>query len=116
MQISISGHHLDITDSLHNHVSEKVEKIVRHFDHVTNTNVVLQVEKKRHMAEATINTKGAMIHASSTCDDMYAAIDSMVGKLDRQVIKHKEKLKNHHRSESVAIQAEEAAAELLNSE
>lgn len=99
MQISISGHHLDITESLHNHVSEKVEKIIRHFDHVTNTNVVLHVEKKRHMAEATINAKGAKIHASSTCDDMYAAIDSMVSKLDRQVLKHKEKLTNHHRSD-----------------
>jgi len=100
MQISISGQHLDITESLHNHVSEKVEKISRHFDHVTNTNVVLQVEKKRHMAEATINTKGAMIHASSTSDDMYAAIDSMVDKLDRQVIKHKEKMTDHHRNDA----------------
>ena len=95
MQISVSGHHIEITESLHNHVSEKVEKIVRHFDHVSNTDVVLGVEKKRHMAEATINAKGATIHASSTCDDMYAAIDSMVGKLDRQVIKHKEKLTDH---------------------
>ena len=76
MQISISGQQLDITESLHNHVSEKVEKIVRHFDHVTNTNVVLQVEKTRHIAEATVNTKGAMIHASSTADDMYSAIDA----------------------------------------
>jgi putative sigma-54 modulation protein len=105
MQISISGHHLDITESLHNHVSEKVGKISRHFDHVTNTSVVLQVEKKRHVAEATINAKGAMIHASSTCDDMYAAIDSMVGKLDRQVIKHKEKLSNHHRTDVSLNQA-----------
>ena len=98
MQISISGLHMDVTESLHNHVSEKVEKIVRHFDHVTNTNVVLLVEKTRHIAEATINTKGAMIHASSTSDDMYAAIDAMVNKLDRQVIKHKEKLTDHHRN------------------
>ncbi len=100
MQISISGQHLDITDLLHNHVSEKVEKIVRHFDHVTNTNVVLLVERKRHKAEATINTKGAMIHASSTCDDMYAAIDQMITKLDRQVIKHKEKLTKHRRTDT----------------
>ncbi|MDE0282093.1 MAG: ribosome-associated translation inhibitor RaiA [Gammaproteobacteria bacterium] len=100
MQISISGHHVDITDSMHHYVSGKVEKIVRHFDHVTNTNVILQVEKKRHMAEATINTKGAMIHASSTCNDMYAAIDSMVNKLDRQVLKHKEKLTDHHRTDA----------------
>ena len=99
MQLSISGHQLEITDSLHHHVSEKVEKIVRHFDHVTNTNVVLHVEKTRHIAEATVNTKGAMIHASSTADDMYTAIDSMAQKLDRQVIKHKEKLTDHHQNE-----------------
>ena len=99
MQISISGQQLDITESLHNHVSEKVEKIVRHFDHVTSTNVVLHVEKTRHIAEATVNTKGAMIHASSTADDMYTAIDAMAHKLDRQVIKHKEKLTDHHRNE-----------------
>ena len=101
MQISISGQQLDITESLHNHVSEKVEKIVRHFDHVTNTNVVLHVEKTRHIAEATVNTKGAMIHASSTADDMYTAIDAMAHKLDRQVIKHKEKLTDHHARESI---------------
>ncbi len=99
MQISISGQHMDVTESLHNHVSGKVGKITRHFDHVTNTNVVLLVEKTRHIAEATINIKGAMIHASSTSDDMYTAIDSLVSKLDRQVIKHKEKLTDHHRNE-----------------
>ena len=99
MQISISGQKLEITEALHNHVSDKVEKVIRHFDHVTNTNVVLQVEKTRHIAEATVNTKGAMIHASSTAEDMYAAIDSMAHKLDRQVIKHKEKLTDHHRNE-----------------
>ncbi|NKB62716.1 MAG: ribosome-associated translation inhibitor RaiA [Gammaproteobacteria bacterium] len=99
MQISITGQHMDITDSLHYHVSEKVEKITRHFDHVTNTNVVLHVEKTRHIAEATINAKGAKIHASSTSDDMYSAIDAMVNKLDSQVIKHKEKLSDHHRDQ-----------------
>ncbi|MXZ81124.1 MAG: ribosome-associated translation inhibitor RaiA [Gammaproteobacteria bacterium] len=100
MQVSISGHQLDITESLHNHVSEKVEKIIRHFDHVTNTHVVLHVEKTRHIAEATINAKGAMIHASSTAEDMYTAIDSMAHKLDRQVLKHKEKITDHHRNDS----------------
>lgn len=99
MQISVSGHHIEITESLHHYVSEKVEKITRHFDHVNNTDVVLSVESIRHKAEATISAKGATIHASSTCDDMYAAIDAMVGKLDRQVIKHKEKLTDHHRND-----------------
>ncbi len=99
MQISISGHHMEITESLHHHVSEKVEKITRRFDHVTRTKVVLHVEKTRHIAEATVNTKGAMIHASSEAENMYTAIDSLAHKLDRQVIKHKEKLTNHHRNE-----------------
>ena len=99
MQLSISGRGMDITQALHKHVAGKVEKIARHFDHVTNTNVVLHVEKTRHMAEATINTKGATLHATGTADDMYAAIDSMAGKLDRQVLKHKEKLADHHRND-----------------
>ncbi len=99
MQISISGQHLEITASLHHHVSEKVEKIIRHFDHVTNTSVVLHVEKTRHIAEATVHTKGAMIHASSAAADMYTAIDALAHKLDRQVIKHKEKLTDHHRNQ-----------------
>ncbi|MGI9310391.1 MAG: ribosome hibernation-promoting factor, HPF/YfiA family [bacterium] len=99
MQLSISGQHMEITPALHDHVAGKVEKIMRHFDHVTRTDVVLHVEKTRHMAEATINAKGATLHASGIADDMYAAIDSMVGKLDRQVIKHKEKLADHHRSD-----------------
>ncbi|MDD9812446.1 MAG: ribosome-associated translation inhibitor RaiA [Gammaproteobacteria bacterium] len=99
MQLSISGQHMDITDALRGHVADKVEKITRHFDHVTRTHVVLQVEKTRHMAEATVNTKGATLHAAATAGDMYAAIDSMAEKLDRQVIKHKEKLTDHHRGD-----------------
>lgn len=95
MQISISGQHLTITDSLHHHVADKLNKIDRHFDHVTRAQVVLHVEKNRHIAEATINTKGTTIHAKGQADDMYTAIDAMAHKLDRQVIKHKEKLTNH---------------------
>lgn len=102
MQVSISGHQLEITESLHHYVSEKVEKISKHFDHLTNTHVVLHVEKTRHIAEANINTKGAMIHASGTADDMYTAIDRMAHKLDRQVLKHKEKITNHYRGDVTA--------------
>ncbi len=99
MQISISGQRMEITPALHKHVAEKIEKIARHFDHVTHTHVVLHVEKTRHSAEATINTKGASLHASATADDMYTAIDALASKLDRQVIKHKEKLTDHHRGD-----------------
>lgn len=101
MQISISGHHVEITEALHSHVTSKLEKIVRHFDHLTDTNVILVVEKNRHTAEATINAKGTTFHASSESDDMYAAIDSMAQKLDRQVIKHKEKLTDHRSNDSI---------------
>ncbi len=107
MQISITGHHMEITESLHHHVAEKIKKITRHFDHVTSTKVVLHVEKTSHTAEATVNTKGAMIHASSTADDMYSAIDSLAHKLDKQVIKHKEKRSNHHRNEDTIKQIPE---------
>ncbi len=98
---------MEITQALHNHVADKVEKIARHFDHVTNSHVVLRVEKTRHTAEATINAKGATLHATGTAADMYAAIDSMAGKLDRQVIKHKEKLADHHRSDESLKQMQE---------
>lgn len=98
MQIMISGHQLDVTPALKQYVNEKMERIVRHFDNVTNTTVVLHVEKTRHIAEATINAKGAKIHANAEAGDMYAAIDGLITKLDRQVRKHKEKLTDHHRN------------------
>lgn len=99
MQISISGQHLDITDALREHVNEKMEKIIRHFDHVSNAQVVLQVEKGKNIAEANIHTKGASIHSTGAAEDMYAAIDAMMAKLDRQVLKHKSKLTDHHQSD-----------------
>lgn len=95
MQINLTGHHLDITDSLRNYVHAKLEKIERHFDHINNVHVVLQVEKVRQIAEAKLNVNGGEIFANSESEDMYAAIDSLVDKLDRQVIKHKEKLTRH---------------------
>jgi putative sigma-54 modulation protein len=99
MQVSISGQHMDITSPLRQYVSEKMEKIIRHFDHVTNAQVVLHVEKGDNVAEANIHAKGASIHATGLADDMYAAIDDMIAKLDRQVLKHKSKLNDHHRAE-----------------
>ena len=100
MQLSVTGHHLDVTDSLKNYVSSKIEKIERHFDLVSDVHCVLKVEKLRHTAEATINVSGGKIFADSTEEDMYAAIDGLVDKLDRQVRKHKEKLVDHHARES----------------
>lgn len=95
MQINLTGHHVDITDSLRNYVDTKFSKLERHFDHISNVHVILNVEKLNQKAEATVHLSGAEVFASSEDADMYAAIDSMVDKLDRQVIRHKEKLKRH---------------------
>ena len=95
MQINLTGHHIEITDSLRNYVDTKFSKLERHFDHISNVHVILNVEKLAQKAEATMHLSGAEVVASSENQDMYAAIDSMVDKLDRQVIKHKEKLKKH---------------------
>lgn len=95
MQINLTGHHVEITDSLRNYVDTKFTKLERHFDHISNVHVILNVEKLNQKAEATMHLSGAEVFASSEDTDMYAAIDSMVDKLDRQVIKHKEKLKKH---------------------
>jgi len=96
MQLSISGHHVDVTEALKNYVSEKFEKLERHFDHITNVHVVLSVEKVIQKAEATAHVSGAELFADATSDDMYAAIDALTDKLDRQLLKHKEKLVNRH--------------------
>ena len=98
MNIAISGHQMDVTAPLKDYVTQKMSRIERHFDNVTNTTVVLHVEKTRHLAEATINTKGATLHANAEAGDMYAAIDELTRKLDSQVRKHKEKSTNHHRN------------------
>jgi putative sigma-54 modulation protein len=95
MQINLTGHHVEITDSLRSYVDTKFSKLERHFDHISNVHVILNVEKINQKAEATMHLSGAEVFASSENTDMYAAIDSMVDKLDRQVIKHKEKLKKH---------------------
>ena len=99
MQIDVTGHHVELTDPLRNYVSEKFERLERHFDHVTDVHVILSVEKLRHTAEATIHISGGKLFADSTNKNMYAAIDSLTNKLDRQIKKHKEKLTDHHRSE-----------------
>ncbi|MFT6734024.1 MAG: putative sigma-54 modulation protein [Polaribacter sp.] len=95
MQISVTGHHLDLTDALTDYVNDKFKRLERHFDHINNVHVVLVVDKARQKAEAKLNVNGGEIFATSEDEVMYAAIDSLVDKLDRQVIKHKEKLIRH---------------------
>jgi len=100
MQINITGHHVDITSALRAYVEDKFERLERHFDNMTNTHVILGIEKERQKAEATIHVSRGNIYADSEDENMYAAIDSLTDKLDRQIKKHKEKLKDHHRGES----------------
>ncbi len=95
MQIIVTGHHLEVTDSLRTHVNSKLEKIGRHFDNVTDVHVILSIEKLMQKAEATVHINGATMFAEDHQEDMYSAIDDMVAKLDRQITKHKEKLTNH---------------------
>lgn len=97
MQIDLTGHHVDITPALRSYVDTKLARLERHFDNVTDVHVVLTVEKLRHKAEATIHVSGGSLFADATEDDMYAAIDGLIDKLDRQVIKHKEKRSDHHK-------------------
>ena len=111
MQLNITGHHVEVTDSLKAYVAEKLERLEKHFDHVNNVHVILSVEKTRQKSEATVNVNGASLFADSTEEDMYAAIDSMTDKLDRQIKKHKEKLKDHHRNEGSQIKHQQPAFE-----
>jgi putative sigma-54 modulation protein len=95
MQINITGHHVDLTDSMQEYVDSKFAKLERFFEHITNVHVVLKVEKLNQIAEATLHIAQGEIHASADSDNMYSAIDSLVDKLVRQLNKHKEKLSNH---------------------
>ena len=92
MQINLSGHHIEITDPLRDFVKNKFAKLERHFEQINNVQVTLTVEKLKQIAEAKLNVNGGEIFANSEHDDMYAAIDLLMDKLDRQLIKHKEKL------------------------
>jgi putative sigma-54 modulation protein len=100
MQLDITGHHVKITDSMRDYVGSKLDKIERHFDLVSDVHCILTVEKLRHKAEATVSVNGAKIYADATEEDMYAAIDSLTDKLERQVRKYKEKLVDHHARDS----------------
>jgi putative sigma-54 modulation protein len=95
MQINISGRHVEVTDSMREYVTSKVERLTHHHDRITSTNVILSVDKLIQKAEATIHVSGKDVFAEATHEDLYAAIDALVDKLDRQLIKHKEKMRSH---------------------
>ena len=91
MQINISGHHVDLTDALHDYVINKLSRLERHFENITSIDVTLTVDKLIQKAEANVHVAGADLFAAAESSDMYAAIDALTDKLDRQLIKHKEK-------------------------
>jgi putative sigma-54 modulation protein len=99
MDVTVAGHHVDVTDSLREYVQTKMARLERHSDQMTDIHCILTVEKLEHRAEATIHLSGGTIHADSVEENMYAAVDTLIDKLDRQVIKHKEKHNDHHARE-----------------
>jgi putative sigma-54 modulation protein len=101
MNLTISGHHLEVTPALREYVITKLEKVTRHFDQVVDINVLLTVEKLkekelRQRAEVTVHVKGRDIFVEQSHEDLYAAIDQLMDKLDRQVCRHKDRLQDHH--------------------
>ncbi len=110
MQIKLTGHHVDITEPLKDYVDNKFSRLERHFDHVINANVILSIEKLRQKAEATLLINGASVFADAAHEDMYAAIDGLIDKLDRQVIKYKEKRQSHRSPGAKAASAELASS------
>jgi putative sigma-54 modulation protein len=95
MQLNLTGRHVEITEPLRDYVTNKFAKLERHFDHINNVHVILDIEKLVQKAEATLHVTGGELFATSEHEDMYAAIDALIDKLDRQVIKHKEKNSRH---------------------
>ena len=96
MNLTITGHHLEVTPAIREYVTNKLDRVIRHFDNVTSVGVILSVEKLRQKAEVTLRVRGKDIYVESEDADLYAAIDAMVDKLDRQVVKHKEKSFDHN--------------------
>ena len=109
MNLNVTGNHLDITPALRDYVVAKLDRVSRHFDHVIDVNVVLSVDKLNHKVEVNMHARGKDIHVEAIEPDMYAAIDALADKLDRQVIKHKEK-RELHRHEGAAIKRGDAEA------
>lgn len=97
MNLQISGHHIEVTPALRQYVENKLESVVRHFDRVTGVTVILSVEKLNQKAEVTVHVPGKDIFVEEVGEDLYAAIDLLFDKLDRQVQKHKQKTQDHHR-------------------
>lgn len=98
MNLQLTGHHLEVTPALRDYVTSKLAKISSHFDHVIDVKVTMSVEKLAQKVEATLHVPGNDLHAACQDENMYSAIDMLTDKLDRQVLKHKEKNADHHKA------------------
>ncbi|HPT49267.1 MAG TPA: ribosome-associated translation inhibitor RaiA [Accumulibacter sp.] len=101
MNLHVSGHHLEITPALRDYVSGKLERVTRHFDNVIDVNVILSVDKLKQKAEVTVHLAGKDVYVEMIDEDLYAAVDGLVDKLERQVQKYKQKLQDHHRGNKI---------------
>lgn len=104
MNLHITGHHVQVTPAIRDYVSSKMERVNKHFDHVIDANVILSVAKLQQKVEATLHVRGRDIFCESTDEDMYAAIDALIDKLDRTIIKHKEKHLGHRHDDAALKQ------------
>lgn len=102
MQLNLTGHHVEITPAMRSYAEKRLERVWRHFGRVIDVHMVMSVDKKEHKAEATVRVSGSDIHADAIDKNMYRAIDALADKLDRNVLKHKEKAVDHHATEGRA--------------
>ncbi len=100
MNLSISGHHLVVTPAIHEYVMNKIARVLRHFDHVIDIQVMLSVDKLAHQADITVHLRGKDVHCEAREENLYAAIDALIDKVDRQVIKYKTKVQNSRLEEA----------------
>jgi putative sigma-54 modulation protein len=104
MNLNITGHHVELTPAIREYATQKLDRVIRHFDHVTSVHVILSVEKLAQKAEVTLHVKGKDIYADATDANLYAAIDLVADKLDRQVVKHKERVTDHAHDKRAAVE------------
>lgn len=110
MNLHITGHHIQVTPAIRDYVSSKMDRVTKHFDHVIDVNVIMSVAKLRQKVEATVHVRGRDIFCESTDEDMYAAIDALIDKLDRTIIKYKEKNLGHRHGDTPLKQRAASAA------
>lgn len=106
MQIEITGHHVEVTPALRAYVTEKMQRLTRHFDQVNSIHVILNVEKLQQQAEATVKAGGRTMFAAESAKDMYASIDGLIDKLDRQVRRYKDRITDHQHGKRESLNSQ----------